>query len=129
MIWNNLLRLFRNLQEILQICITFYSQEILRIFKWAKNFHSIDRINDKESSLIAWELIQAHESDESKQSVSFDQISEFASRARFKSISSISQSILLLVSLLQWHFFVNAIIYLLTSLYSSVNQTTMFTCS
>ncbi len=37
MIWNNLLRLFRNSQEILQICITFYLQEILWIFKWAKN--------------------------------------------------------------------------------------------
>ncbi len=53
MIWNNLLRLFRNLQEILQICITFYLQEILQIFKWAKNFHSIDKINNKKSLLIA----------------------------------------------------------------------------
>ncbi len=129
MIWNNLLRLFRNSQEILWICITFYSQEILWIFKWVKNFHSIDRINDKESSLIAWELIQARESDESKQSMSFNQISESALRARFKSISSMSQSIFSLVSLLQWHFFVNVMIYLLTSFYSSVNRTTMFTCS
>ncbi len=76
-----------------------------------KLFNSIKRINDKESSWIAWELthsheadewkqsvqslflfiLKAHESDESKQSVSSDQFSESATNDA------------LVVSLLQWY--------------------------
>ncbi len=50
------------------------------------------RINDKESSLVAWESTRARESGESKQSVPFDQVSEPASKARSEPTSSMSKS-------------------------------------
>ena len=83
------------------------------------------RINDKESSLIAWESTQACESDESKQSVSFNQISESASKTRFELISSMSKSTSESASKIS---FVNAMIYLLTLLYQSANQSISCFC-
>ncbi len=64
-----------------------------RFFKYLNELRTVAyRINDKESSLIAWESTRACESDESKQSVSFNQISESASKTRFESISLMSKS-------------------------------------
>ncbi len=73
--------------------IYFVCSEIRKkFFEYLNELRTVaHRINDKESSLIAWESTQAHESDESKQSVSFDQISESASKTWFESISSMSK--------------------------------------
>ncbi len=74
--------------------IYFVCSEIRKkFFEYLNELRTVaHRINDKKSSLIAWESTRARESDESKQSVSFNQISESASKTRFESISLMSKS-------------------------------------
>ncbi len=97
-----------------------------KFFEYLNELRTVaHRINDKEFSLIAWELIRARESGESKQSVSFDQISESASKTRFESISSMSKSTSESASKTS---FVNAMIYLFTSLYQSANRSISCFC-
>ena len=89
MIWNNLLRLFRNSQEILRICITFYSQEILRIFKWAKNNQLKLMKQTSQNKLFKSSLSLFVSKAREKGTIQTDLFNE--------SVGS------LLVSLLQWH--------------------------
>jgi hypothetical protein len=64
-----------------------------KFFEYLNELRTVaHRINDKESSLIAWESTRARESGESKQSVPFDQVSEPASKARSEPTSSMSKS-------------------------------------
>ncbi len=76
-----------------------------------KLFNSIKRIDDKESSWIAWESTHSHEADEWKQSVQFLSLFVLKARESGESKQSVSSDQFsesatndaLVVSLLQWY--------------------------